>query len=256
MRVGVLGPVEVEVNDQPVPISGQRQRALLAALALDHGKVVPVERLVDVLWDSHPPATARTKVRAHVSGIRQAIGCAAPGLGRVVQTQPPGYRLCRDETDLDLTRFDGLTAAARGAANTGDIRGAAELFGQALALWRGPALADVSSAVIRAATVPLEEKRLLAIEAKATADLALGRCDSVAAELREQLLAHPFRERLRYLTMLAFYRLGCRADALCLYRDGYRLMSTELGLEPGPQLRGLQQRILADDPSLYPGQGR
>ena len=256
MRVSVLGPVEVEVNGAPVSISGQRQRALLAALALDHGKVVPVERLVDVLWDAHPPATARTKVRAHVSGVRQAIGRAAPGLGRVVQTRPPGYLLCREEAELDLTRFDRLTASSRRAADAGDARGAAELFGQALALWRGPALADVSSAAIRAATVPLEEKRLLAIEAKATADLTLGRCDSVAAELQEQLLAHPFRERPRYLAMLALYRLGCRADALRLYRDGYRLMSAELGLEPGPQLRRLQQRILADDPSLYAGQRR
>jgi DNA-binding SARP family transcriptional activator len=256
MRVNVLGPVEVEVNGAPVSLCGQRQRALLAALALDHGKVVPVERLVDVLWDAHPPATARTKVRAHVSGVRQAIGRVAPGLGWVVQTRPPGYLLGRDEAELDLTRFDGLTSEARRAADRGDARAAAELFGRGLALWRGPALADVSSAVIRAATVPLEEKRLLAIEAKATADLTLGRCDSVAAELQEQLLAHPFRERLRYLAMLSLYRLGCRADALRLYRDGYRLMSAELGLEPGPQLRQLQQRILADDPALHPGQRR
>lgn len=250
MRVSVLGPIEIAVDDRPVPLAGQRQRALLAALALDHGKVVPVDRLVDVLWDSSPPASARTKIRAHVSGIRRAIEQRAPELTGVVQTRPPGYLLSRDGTELDLSRFDHLTAEAKQAADANDMLSAADSLGQALALWRGPALADVDSAVIRAATVTLDEKRLLTIEAKATAEIAIGRWDPVAAELPEQLMAHPFRERMRYLAMLAFYHLGCRADALRLYRDGYRLMVGELGLEPGPQLRGLQQRILADDPSL------
>jgi DNA-binding SARP family transcriptional activator len=102
MRVVVLGPVEIEVDGRSAPLSGQRQRALLAALALDHGRVVPVDHLVDVLWDSQPPATARTKVRAHVSGIRRAISQLAPAQGWVVQTRPPGYLLSKDGAELDL----------------------------------------------------------------------------------------------------------------------------------------------------------
>jgi DNA-binding SARP family transcriptional activator len=114
-------------------------------------------------------------------------------------------------------------------------------------LWRGQAFADVSSLTIRAAAASLEERRILTVEAKAESDLAIGRCELVAAELSGWLAAFPLRERLRGLAMVALYRLGCRNDALYLYRDGRQTMIAALGLEPGPQLRSLHQRILADD---------
>ncbi|MGH3167502.1 MAG: AfsR/SARP family transcriptional regulator [Trebonia sp.] len=250
MRVNVLGPLEVIAGDRLILLAGQRQRALLAALVLELGKAVPVGRLVDFLWDTRPPATARAKIQAHVSGLRQSIGGDPRVAGGPLLTRPPGYMLCRDDVQTDLDEFKALTAQAGEAAVAGDPVGASALFAAALALWRGAAFADVQSPLIRSAADQLAERRLLGLEAKADADLVLGRCDDVVAELSTWLRTNPFRERMRAMLMLALYRLGCRADALTLYRDGHRLMVAELGLEPGPQLRGLQQRILADDPVL------
>jgi DNA-binding SARP family transcriptional activator len=250
MRIDVLGPIQVTAKGRSVCLAGQRQRALLAALTLELGKVVPVERLVDVLWDAEPPASARVKVQAHVSALRHAIGQGTWAAERPLLTRPPGYVLCREGAELDLADFDALIAEAKEAAESRDQVAASDLYGDALALWRGSAFADVRSLLIRSAADRLEDRRLLAWEAKAEADLALGRCDRVAAELPRWLAAHPFRERMRAVLMLALYRLGCRADALALYRDGHQVMVAELGLEPGPPLRALHQRILADDPLL------
>jgi DNA-binding SARP family transcriptional activator len=250
VRIDVLGPIQVTADGRVMPLAGQRQRALLAALTLDQGKVVPVDRLVDALWDADPPPSARVKVQAHISTLRQAIGQGTgPGNGPVL-TQLPGYVLSAEGVELDLAEFDVLIAQATDAADSRDPAAASDLFGAALALWRGSAYADVTSPLVRSAAGVLEDRALLAREAKAEADLALGRSDHVVAELPPLLAAHPFRERTRAMLMLALYRLGCRADALAVYRDGYRLMVAELGLEPGAPLRSLQQHILADDPRL------
>jgi DNA-binding SARP family transcriptional activator len=252
VRINVLGPIEVIAAGQAVPLAGQRQRALLAALTLELGKAVAVGRLVDFLWDTSPPPTARAKIQAHVSALRRAIGQDAAETGGPLLTRPPGYMLRREPVDLDLAEFESLTARARDASAAGQPAAASDLFAGALALWRGPAFADVESPLIRGAADKLAERRLLGLEAKADADLVVGRCADVVAELAPFLAGHPFRERMRAMLMLALYRLGCRADALALYRDGHQLMVAELGLEPGPQLRGLHQRILADDPVLLP----
>jgi DNA-binding SARP family transcriptional activator len=250
MRINVLGPIEIIADDRVIRLTGQRQRALLAALTLELGKAVPVGRLVDFLWDTSPPPTARAKVQAHVSALRQAIGHDAREGDGPLLTRAPGYVLRREAIALDLAEFETLTTQAGNAAAAAQPAAASQLFATALALWRGSAFADVESPLIRSAADKLAERRLLGLEAKADADLALGRCDDVVAELSPFLAAHPFRERMRAMLMLALYRLGCRADALALYRDGHQLMVAELGLEPGPQLRGLHQRILADDPVL------
>jgi DNA-binding SARP family transcriptional activator len=256
MRIDVLGPIQVTVRGRSVRLAGQRQRALLAALTLELGKVVPVDRLVDILWDVNPPPTARVKVQAHVSALRQAIGHDTSAADGPLLTRPPGYVLCREDTELDLAAFDGLMTQAKAAAESRQPAEASELFGTALAMWRGSAFADVRSLLIRGAADSLEDRRLLACEAKAEADLALGRSDRLVAELPQWLVEHPFRERMRGMLMLALYRLGCRADALAVYRDGHQLMVTELGLEPGPPLRALHQHILADDPRLLAQPGR
>jgi DNA-binding SARP family transcriptional activator len=251
MQIKALGPIEVAIDDRVVRLSGQRQRALLAALVLDHGKVVPVDRLVDILWDACPPATARVKVQAHVSALRQLIGHPRDGADGPLLTRPPGYLLSAKEVDLDLSEFHMLASRGRASMERGDAANASATFAMALAIWRGPAFADVESLRIRSAAVALEERRLLAVEAKAEADLALGRREGVVAELGPWIITHPLRERLRALLMLALYRLGCRADALRLYRDGRQVMVAELGLEPGQQLRSLHQRILAEDAALH-----
>jgi DNA-binding SARP family transcriptional activator len=251
MRIDVLGPVEVTDGGRVIPVVGQRQRALLAALTLELGKAVPVAGLVDALWGANPPATARTKLQAYVSALRKAFGQDVRDDGPLV-TRLPGYLLRAEAVELDLSSFETLTARAREAAESGRCVAASELFAAALALWRGPAFADIESSVIRSAAEKLQERRLRALEDKAEADLAIGRCDNVVDEVWPSLTANPFRERLRAMVMIALYRLGCRADALALYLDGHRVMVAELGLEPGPQLRDLHQRILADDPGLSP----
>jgi len=177
-----------------------------------------------------------------------------PGRSRVKNTPPPrrdpARRPGRECVQLDLAEFDRLTAEGRRALAAGEPGPAGELFADALALWRGPAFADAVSPALRSAAGPLAERRVLTVEAKAEADLALGHPEVVVAELSAWLAEMPLRELLRGQLMLALYRLACRADALNVYRAGHRIMIAEVGLEPGPQLRSLHQRLLADDPAL------
>jgi DNA-binding SARP family transcriptional activator len=250
VHVRVLGAIEAASDGQAVRLAGQGQRAVLGALALDHGRPVPVDRLAETIWQSGPPATARTKIQAHVCALRRALGQPARGGCGPLLTTGSGYALCRDCVQLDLAEFDTLAGQGRSALAAGQPGPASRLFADALRLWRGPAFADAVSPALRSAAVPLEERRVLTVEAKAEADLALGRPEVVVAELSSWLVTMPLRELLRGQLMLALYRLGCRADALGIYRAGHRVMIAEAGLEPGPQLRSLHQRLLADDPAL------
>jgi DNA-binding SARP family transcriptional activator len=250
VRIDVLGPIQVTKDGRAIRLAGQRQRALLAALALELGKVVSVDRLVDILWEVNPPPSARVKVRAHASALRQAIGQDISSGDGPLLTRPPGYLLSHEGVQLDLAEFNVLVGQAREASESRQTAAASELLGTALAMWRGAAFADVRSPLIRGVADSLEDRRLLACEDKAEADLAVGRSDRVVIELQQWLTVHPFRERMRGMLMLALYRLGCRADALEVYRHGRRRMVAELGLEPGPPLRALHQHILADDPRL------
>ncbi|MBV9446985.1 MAG: AfsR/SARP family transcriptional regulator [Streptosporangiaceae bacterium] len=250
MRVDVLGPMAVTQSGAFVRLAGQRQRALLAALVLDLGQIVSVPRLVDVVWGDEPPRTARTKLYAHVWALREEFDRVAPGSSSLLTTTTPGYRLASYGVCVDLAEFKGLTARGRQALNRQDAQTAAELFRGALALWRGQPFADVSSAAIRTVADALNERHLQALEASAEADLALDRYETVAADLGELLISHPLRERMRALCMLALYRMGCRADALSHYHTGREATIAELGLEPGPNLRQLQQLVLRDDPVL------
>lgn len=250
MRINVLGAIEVMVDDEAIQLAGQRQRALLAALTLALGKPVPIGRLVDFLWDTKPPVTARAKIQTYVSTLRQAIGHDAEAVEGPILTLAPGYALSYRDIELDLAEFDALSAQADEAAEAGHPAAVSRLLADALHLWRDSAFADVESPMIQSAAESLCERRLLGVEAKAEADLALGRCDRVVAELLPWVSENPFRERMRATLMYALYRRGCRADALAQYRLGHEALADELGLEPGPQLRRLQERILADDPVL------
>ena len=250
MHVRVLGAMEIAKDGQAVRLAGQGQRAVLGALALEYGRAVPVHRLAEAIWQGSPPRTARTKIQAHVSALRHALGQPVRGGCGPLLTAGSGYTLCRECARLDLAEFDALAAQGREALAAGEAGRASELFAGALARWRGAAFADVISPVLRAAAGPLDERRLLAVEAKAEADLVLGRPDVVVAELSGWLVTAPLRELMRGQLMLALYRLGCRADALAVYREGHRRMVAEAGLEPGPHLRSLHQCLLIDDPSL------
>ncbi|GAB1516826.1 AfsR/SARP family transcriptional regulator [Actinophytocola sp. KF-1] len=240
MEFGVLGPVVVWDDGHPIAIGSGRQRFVLATLLLNAGRLTSTDRLVDALWDD-PPSTARPQLHNVISNIRRRLRAAGDGL---IVTRPTGYELHLGEHGLDLVRFRELVVQGRQAGSGGDHGRAAGLFADALALWRGPALADVSDDLAATTRALLGEERVSAAEARLEAQVALGRYDDVLIELEPVLADHPYRERLHEIRMAALAASGRRADALAAYRKLYRLFSDDLGVEPGPALRDLEQRIL------------
>ena len=233
MEFRLLGPLEV-VDDEgaTVALGGPRPRALLTLLLLNANEVVSVDRLVDGIWGEQAPASGSSALQVHVHSLRRAVGA-----DRIV-TRPPGYLLRVQDGELDVERFERLVAAGSPA--------------EALALWRGPALADVAyETFAQGEAVRLEESRLGALEARIAADLDAGRHAALVSELDALVAAHPHRERLRTHHMLALYRAGRQADALESFQTA-RAAFRDLGLDPSPELRELQQRILNHDPGLSP----
>lgn len=250
MEFRVLGPLEVRLDGEAVPLGGPRQRALLAMLLLNAGRVVSRDRLTDELWGPDTAATAGHALNVAVARLRKALEDGGPT--RLV-TRPPGYVLRVEPGELDLDTFDALASAGRLAAASGDDAGAAEHLRSAEALWRGRPLADLElEPFARLDVERLEERRLSVVEARIDAELALGHHHALAAELRQLTDDHPLRERLREQLMLALYRCGRQAEALAAYRSGRALLVEEQGLDPGPRLRELQQSILRQDPALDP----
>jgi DNA-binding SARP family transcriptional activator len=237
VEYAVLGPLEVRSDGRSISIGRGKQRSLLAVLALDAGRVVPVERLIDELWGDAPPPTATTALQVYVSKLRKALGDGA------IETRSPGYVLRCGPDELDLRRFERLTAEAGGA----EPARAASLLREALDLWRGEALADVDLPLEAAR---LQELRLAAVERRIDADLARGAATEVVGELEALVAAHPLRESFRAQLMLALYRAGRQAEALETYRQGRRLLIEDLGIEPGARLQQLEQSILRQDVSL------
>jgi DNA-binding SARP family transcriptional activator len=231
----LLGPLEAVVNGKPVHLAAAKPRALLALLLLNRNQVVSTDRLIDELWDDNPPATATKTLQVYVSQLRKELGP-----DRLV-TRPPGYLLRVEEGELDLERFEQLTADARKRLADGDPTGARDEFREALRLWRG---APESTAA------RLEELRLAAYEDSLHARLESGEAAGVIPELEQLVELHPLRERPRELLMLALYRSGRQADALELFRRTRALFVDELGIEPGPGLRDLEQAMLRQDSEL------
>ena len=245
MEFRLLGPLEVVEHDRVLVLGGGRQRALFAVLLLHANEVVSADRLIDGLWGQTPPATAGKIVQVYVSRLRKELGN-----GRLV-TRSPGYLLRVDRSELDLARFEQFVAEAGRA----DPRSAALKLRRALALWRGPPLADVEyEPFARAEIVRLEELRWVALEQRIDADLAAGRHAELVGELEALIAQHPLRERLRCQLMLALYRSGRQAEALDVYRHARRELSEQLGLEPGEELKRLEQAILRQDPALAPAE--
>jgi predicted ATPase/DNA-binding SARP family transcriptional activator len=242
----LLGPLEVVSNGTLVPLPGGKPRIVLAVLALEAGHVVSVERLVDNLWGDDQPATAEKIVLGYVSRLRKLL---PPDL---LETRDPGYVLhVRDA--LDLTRFERLRRESVHAGSEGRWQSASALLGEALALWRGPPLADVADELrLPGAVSRLEELRLAALEERIEADLALGREAQVVAELESLAAAYPLRERFRGQLMRALYGLGRQAEALAVYRDTRQTLVDELGIDPGAELQELERQILRQDEALDP----
>jgi predicted ATPase/DNA-binding SARP family transcriptional activator len=239
IELRVLGPVEATADGAPLALGGPMQRALLALLLLEPGQPVSADRLAEELWQGHPPAAAETTLRSYVSRLRQALGRDA------VATRAGGYALAVAPELVDARRFERLLREGREAAARGAAGLAAERLHAALALWRGPALADVRdlSALAHEAR-RLDELRLACLEERVDADLALGRHGLLVPELRRLVHEHPLRERLWRQLVLALYRAGRQGDALAAYQEARELLDAELGLEPSEELRRLELAIL------------
>lgn len=256
MEITLLGTVEVTMDGASLRLAGERQKALIGKLALEKGKTVPTATLLGVLWGESVPLTARTKLQGLVSAFRRLIrdqvsrqGGPPPSAGGAdyLLTHGHGYELAAGAVQVDLDVFDHLVMRARQAQQAGQREAASALLEQALGLWRGPALADVRLPGIRGIAEAIDERWLLAVTSKAEVDLALGRADTVAAELSVWVNEYPLHERLRALLMQSLYECGRRADALRLYRAGREMITTELGLEPSFELQRMHQHILAGD---------
>jgi DNA-binding SARP family transcriptional activator/DNA-binding beta-propeller fold protein YncE len=237
----ILGPVAVVDDGRELDLGAPKQRALLALLVLHRNEPVASDVLVDLLWAGEPPAAAHKSLQIYVSGLRRVLGRAR------LETRGRSYLLHVDDGELDLDRFEALVESARET----EPRRRADALLQALALFRGEPLANVRYEEFAKADIArLEELRLQTIEERIEAELACGREGTVLPELEALVASHPLRERLRGELMLALYRCGRQADALASYRQARELLDTELGLEPAPELRKLERRILEHDPTL------
>ena len=241
MQFRLLGPLEVAEQNTAAALGGVKQRSLLAILLLHANEVVATDRLIGELWGESPPATVAKSVQSYVMRLRRELGSER------LSTRPPGYVLNVAPDELDLAVFERLRDEARRA----DPARAAQKLREALALWRGPPLADLAYEPFAQREIArLEELRLAALEERIDADLADGRHGDLVGELEALIVDHPLRERLRAQLMLALYRSGRQAEALHAYRAARRELADELGLEPGEELRRLEQAILQQDPDL------
>ncbi|HEY3485158.1 MAG TPA: BTAD domain-containing putative transcriptional regulator, partial [Ilumatobacteraceae bacterium] len=253
LTVHLLGPIEVHRDGQPLDLGGPMLRATVAHLALEAGRVVSVERLIDRLWGDDPPGAPLGTLQSYVSRLRRALEPerGAGATPQILVSEAPGYVLRVPTEAVDVHRFRTLTAEAREATAAGDHQSSLRSLDAAIALWRGPALAGVGPEdQIRTIVARLEEERDSAVEDRFDALLALGRHQELVPSLQEAVGEQPLRERLWALLALALYRCDRQADALRALSQARSVLLDELGLDPGPALRDLESRILAQDPSL------
>ncbi len=247
----ILGPLEVTFNARRVPVAAGKQRVLLATLLLSANRVVPLEELIERLWDGDPPRCPRGALHTNMTRLRQALHRHRDGQGDVVTTSAAGYGIEIPRSRLDLIRFRELVDEARAAGKTGDLAGESAGLTEALSLWRGPILTDVRSDSLHRDVVPsLVEEWLRTLERRHEVDLALGRHDRLVGELRALTGRHPFHERFWGQLMLALYRSGRPAEALEAYAEVSACLRRDLGALPGPEVRDLHTAILRDDPRL------
>ncbi len=249
MEFRILGPLEVAEAGRAIPIADGRERALLAILLVHASEPVSTDELIEELWGEHAPAAPRKGLQIQVSRLRKSLGDCST---RVV-TRPNGYLLDVEPGELDLDRCERLAEQGREALAAEDRARAAEQLREALALWRGPPLADFAyDSFAQAEIGRLEELRLALLEDRIEADLGCGRHAELVGELEALVGAHPLRERLRRQLVLALYRSGRQAEALEAYQAARAMLDDELGLEPMPALRELEQAILTHDTGLRP----
>ncbi|OCC07775.1 AfsR/SARP family transcriptional regulator [Streptomyces sp. PTY087I2] len=250
----ILGPLDISVGGQAVVLTGARRRTIMSMLLLNPDRVVSVDELADAVWHGAPPSTARNQVAICVSALRKTLKAAA-GSDDMLVTSHPGYMLFTGDHRIDAVEFEERVALGRAAARSGGLEEACARFDEALAMWRGPALDGISAGRAEAAAARLTEMRLDAYEEYMGLRLELGQHREVIGELASFVREHPLREQAMAHLMVAQYRSGRRAEAMETYREGYRLLADELGIDPGPRLRELHEEILADSPRLaLPGE--
>ncbi|MGH3040356.1 MAG: AfsR/SARP family transcriptional regulator, partial [Gaiellaceae bacterium] len=249
MTFSLLGPLEARVDGEALPLGGARQRSLLALLLLHANETVSRERLIEGVWGAERPSTIGAALNVHLSKIRKLL--AAAGTDATLVTELHGYVLRVDPERLDLHRFERLVREGRQALVAGHAEEAAATLDRALALWRGPPLAELAlDASVDGALARFGELRLSGLEDRFEAELLLGRHTELVAELEEFVRAHPLREHARAQLMVALYRSGRQSEALQAYRDARMLLAEELGLDPGPELQRIEKAILVQDASL------
>lgn len=244
-RFRILGPVRVEQDGAALPLESQRAKAVLAALVLDLGRPVSVDRLIEAVWGEQPPSRALPTLQVHVSNLRRTLGAGAD----MLVTESPGYRLRIEPGDSDLAIFDALTARAREHRVAGRYAEAETALREALALWTGAPLADLpSTQVIEESRSWLESRYIAAVEEQHELLLRLGRHREAVPELERLVQRYPLRETLWELLIRAHYASGSSSDALNAYRRARRTLIEELGVDPGDRLRAIEAAILARSP--------
>jgi DNA-binding SARP family transcriptional activator len=243
----ILGPLEARLDDRPIALGPPRHKALLVLLLIRANTFIAAERLIDELWGDDAPASAQNLVQGGVSSLRKALGRDA------IETRGTAYALRVRALGLDLHRFERLAEEGALALAATRHEDASRALGDALALWRGPALADLAEeAAVRPVAARLDDLHLVVQERFVQAELGRDRHAEVVTELRRLVLEHPLREQAHALLMLALYRCGRQADALEAYRTARATLVRELGIEPGPRLRQLEAQVLRHDPALLP----
>ena len=241
----ILGSLEVLDGDRVVSVGGARCRAVLAVLVISANRPVSVGRLIDEVWGDPSPPTAGNVVQGHVSDLRRALGRDA------IETRGDAYVLHIARGGRDVDRFEERATSGAGALAAGRPQDASAAFADALALWRGPALAEIAEGgLLVAEALRLDEMRLHALERRIEADLACARDAELVGELRSLVAENPLREPLRAHLALALYRSGRQVEALDVLREARRSLADELGLDPGPRLQELERAILVHDPAL------
>jgi DNA-binding SARP family transcriptional activator len=247
VRIALLGPVEVTQAGRRIRLSGPKQHALFAMLALNAGRLVPVDHLVDALWGDSNPSDGVNALQHQVSRLREAVG------REQVSWQGSGYALQVPSDAVDVQHFERLASQGRAGLRRGDGEAAATALRSALDLWRGPPLDGLPSYPwVLAEVARLDRLRLDVIEDRLDAELFLGQHADLVGELEALVVAHPYRERLWGQLMVALYRSGRQADALEAYQTASRALADGHELDPGPELKRLQAAILAHHPALAP----
>ena len=253
---GVLGPLQMISNSTLVPLGPAKQRAVLAMLVINRNRPVSVDALMTAVWDESPVPAARTSIQSHISNLRRMLREAGADPVQVLASAPPGYQLRVPDADCDAGRFATEKAAGAQAAAAGQFEDASRHLSAALAEWRGPVLDDLRDfAFVDTFATKLMEEQVAAHTARAEAEIACGRAGALIGELEALVAEHPYREPLWAQLITAYYVTERQSDALGAYRRLKTGLAEGLGIDPGPTVKALHERILRQEPLGTPRAG-